>query len=268
MPGPARCRSCDEEIRWQKNEETGKNVPWCLAHGQSHFRCCPQAKDWSKKGSGDRSGTRSSTTAQPGDYQDADGDPIRVGDTVEVVESDTPAGLGVQGRVYFVGPKKNGSGTIVAFNPLDAPTVKVYEPPHHVRIVPAGAKPASQSAGGSATAPPAQTSPRAAPAAQAPAAPAGSGGATTGAVPPVTGSGLSAPAKTPGKGGYGPPPATGAAPKVAVCRCPAKLIEHMAGSLLLQGPDEWSDGARTSVELDCPAHGKWLVEVEARRPGK
>src|SRR3990167_8409851 len=244
MPGPARCRSCDEEIRWQKNEETGKNVPWCLAHGQSHFRCCPQAKDWSKKGSGDRSGTRSSTTAQPGDYQDADGDPIRVGDTVEVVESDTPAGLGVQGRVYFVGPKKNGSGTIVAFNPLDAPTVKVYEPPHHVRIVPGRAKPPRPGSGGVGGAPP------------------------RGAVPPVTGSGLSAPAKTPGKGGYGPPPATGAPPKVAVCRCPAKLIEHMAGSLLLQGPDEWSDGARTSVELDCPAHGKWLVEVEARRPGE
>src|SRR3990167_8913263 len=101
---------------------------------------------------------------------------VRNGGPVEVVESDAPAGLGVQGRVYFVGPKKNGSGTIVAFNPLDAPTVKVYEPPHHVMIVPAGAKPASQSAGGSATAPQAQASPRASPASTPPAASAGSGG--------------------------------------------------------------------------------------------
>src|SRR3990167_10435608 len=204
MPGSAKCRSCGEEIEWQKNEETGKNVPMCVAHNQSHFKCCPQAKEWSGKGSGDRSGAK--PAAQEEFPRDADGHVIEFGMTVEVVKSNTPAGIGTRGKVYFAGRTRQGQGpTMVAFNPLDAPAIKVLEPPHHVRIVPAGAKPASQSAGGSATAPPAQTSPRAAPASQAPAAPAGSGGATTGAVPPVTGSGLSAPAKTPGKGGYGPP---------------------------------------------------------------
>src|SRR3990167_8710505 len=179
MPGSAKCRSCGEEIEWQKNEETGKNVPMCVAHNQSHFKCCPQAKEWSGKGSNDRSGAK--PAAQEEFPRDADGHVIEFGMTVEVVKSNTPAGIGTRGKVYFAGRTRQGQGpTMVAFNPLDAPAIKVLEPPHHVRIIPAGAPPASKSAGGPATAPPVQTSPPAAPATQAPAAPAGHGGPVPG----------------------------------------------------------------------------------------
>lgn len=41
------CRSCGAEIVWQRTE-AGKAIPVSVATGESHFRDCPQASQWSK----------------------------------------------------------------------------------------------------------------------------------------------------------------------------------------------------------------------------
>jgi hypothetical protein len=47
-----RCRSCGAPVAWGKTKN-GKACPYNVVNGQpteeSHFRTCPQAKDWSKK---------------------------------------------------------------------------------------------------------------------------------------------------------------------------------------------------------------------------
>jgi hypothetical protein len=44
-----KCRSCGAVIIWGKTPN-GKSCPFDLATGESHFKTCPQAAGWSKKG--------------------------------------------------------------------------------------------------------------------------------------------------------------------------------------------------------------------------
>jgi len=57
------CRSCNAPVEW-RDGQNGKRVPVDVATGESHFKTCPDARQWSRQNGAQATPTSSSSTAK------------------------------------------------------------------------------------------------------------------------------------------------------------------------------------------------------------